>query len=86
MKVPLKPCPFCGGPGYLKQTSPPSDQDTPAWYCGCDACNFHLKLFRIETWTQETRWQPVPDAKENAMAVWNKRAAPQPGTAPNTNP
>ena len=70
----LKPCPFCGGPAYLRLSSPPEDRDTPAWYAGCDACGITRGHFRIQRWEQGKGYFLVPDAKADAIAAWNMRA------------
>lgn len=72
MTEPL-PCPFCGGPATVERTNPGIDIDTPAYFVRCIPCGISTKAFRIEEWQPQRGHIDVPDAKDKAIAVWNKR-------------
>ena len=58
----LKECPFCGGEADIDEIAGNPDTDEPyAWEVGCKKCNIG--------WYEET--------KEKAIAMWNRRAAPE---------
>jgi hypothetical protein len=59
----IKPCPFCGGPGTVKDygdVAPGEEADI--WlFAGCAECDIWMPQYQCTT-------------PEQAVAVWNRRA------------
>lgn len=71
--VELMPCPFCGGEANIKSISYEGDPTRSDWWVSCQVC-------RVER--PSTKKSEIVHSREEAIAAWNRRAAPVGASVP----
>jgi hypothetical protein len=79
----LLPCPFCGEPGALEHASGSWGYYPGKWWVKCAACGVSGKGFEDEKWEFGKGTTNISEqAKADAIAWWNRRAAAALGGEP----
>lgn len=72
----LLPCPFCGSAAELKHKSGSWGYYSGSYFVGCTKCECVTSGFNDEKWEQgKGTFSIAEEAKANAVARWNRRAA-----------